>query len=308
MNKKIDGEKIFTNRRYAVALAVLCTFLWGSAYPAIKLGYDFFHIQPDDWYAKLLFAGYRFLLAGIVLLMIRKARGENVMPKAPADFKGFFLLGVVHTLLQYVLLYIGMAYTTGVRSSILGAVGVFFSMILAHFIYQNDKLSVQKIIGCIIGFSAIIVINLGKEQVGSSFNLLGDGFVILSTAMGSLGSIYNKELVKTNDVFVTTGWQLILGGLMLVSIGFFAGGALVFSTVGCGILLAYMALLSSIALVVWSALYKYNKVGEIAIYNFLTPVFGVLLSALLLGDSIADMHHMTALVLACAGIWIVNRK
>ncbi|GAB6156487.1 hypothetical protein JCM17380_52390 [Desulfosporosinus burensis] len=58
-----------------------------------------------------------------------------------------------------------------------------------------------------IGFLAIIVINLGKGSLDASFTLIGDGFIILSTAMGSIGSIYNKKLVKTNDVFVTTGWQ-----------------------------------------------------------------------------------------------------
>ncbi|KZL92058.1 DMT family transporter [Clostridium magnum] len=304
MTKKINLDKILTDKRYIVLLCTLCTFLWGSAYPAIKLGYNFFYIQSKDSFSKLLFAGYRFFLAGIILMLIQKAMGKSIMPKAMSDFKNLTLLGIVHTLLQYVFLYIGMANTTGVKSSILGYVGVFVSIILAHFIYKNDKLSLKKI----IGFLGIIIINFQGKNFNLDFNLTGDGFVILSTVMGSIGSIYNKELVKKNDVFVATIWQLILGSLMLIIIGKFSGGTLIFTSAKCGILLLYMALLSSVSLVVWSALYKYNKVGKIAIYSFLIPVFGALLSAVLLGDSIWDIKSLVALALACIGIWIVNRE
>lgn len=303
-----NAEKIFTNKRYIVLLAILCTFLWGSAYPAIKLGYDVFGIQSDDSFLKLTFAGYRFLIAGIILISIQKLMGKSIMPKSIADFKGFMFLGFVYTLMQYVFLYIGMANTTGVKSSILGSLSSFINIVLVHFIFKDDKLSRKKIIGCIIGFLSIIVLNFESESLNGSFKLMGDGLLIFSALMGSIGSIYNKSLVKTNDVFVTTGWQLIFGSLMLIAIGKSAGGSLSIVSVESGLLLLYMALLSSVALVIWSTLYKYNKVGNITMYNFLTPIFGAILSALLLGESILEVKNLVALALACTGIWIVNRK
>lgn len=305
---KFDAEKIFTNKKYIILLAILCTFLWGSAYPAIKLGYDVFEIHSDDSYLKLIFAGYRFLIAGIILITIQKLMGKSIMPKSIEDFKGFVLLGFVYTLMQYVFLYIGMANTTGVKSSILGSLSSFINIFLVHFIYKDDKLSVKKITGCIIGFFSIIVLNFEAGAVNGSFKLMGDGLLILSALMGSIGSIYNKNLVKNNDVFVTTGYQLIFGSLMLIIIGKSAGGNLSVSSAESGILLLYMALLSSVALVIWSTLYKYNKVGNITMYNFLTPIFGAILSAFLLGESIFEVKSLIALALACTGIWIVNRK
>lgn len=305
---KFDAEKIFTNKKYIILLAILCTFLWGSAYPAIKLGYDVFGIHSDDSYLKLIFAGYRFLIAGIILITIQKLMGKSIMPKSIWDFKGFILLGFIYTLMQYVFLYIGMANTTGVKSSILGSLGSFMSIFFVHFIYKDDKLSVKKIIGCIIGFLSIIVLNFEGGNIYGSFKLMGDGLLILSALMGSVGSIYNKNLVKNNDVFVITGWQLILGSLMLILIGKSSGGNLVVASAESGILLLYMALISSVALVIWSTLYKYNKVGNITIYNFLTPIFGAILSAFLLGESIFNIKSLIALALACTGIWIVNRK
>lgn len=305
---KFNGEKIFTNKKYIILLAMLCTFLWGSAYPAIKLGYEVFGIHTDDSYLKLIFAGYRFLIAGVILIIIQKLMGKSIMPKFIGDFKGFLLLAFIYTLMQYVFLYIGMANTTGVKSSILGSIGSFISIFIAHFIYKDDKLSVKKIIGCIIGFLSIIVLNFEGGNIYGSFKLMGDGLLILSALMGSVGSIYNKNLVKNNDVFVITGWQLIFGSLMLIFIGKSSGGNLVVASAESGILLLYMALITSVSLVIWSTLYKYNKVGNITIYNFLTPIFGAILSAILLGESIFNIRSLIALTLACTGIWIVNRK
>jgi drug/metabolite transporter (DMT)-like permease len=237
-------------------LAILCTFLWGSAYPVIKLGYEVFDIQSGDSYLKLIFAGYRFLVAGIILMVIQKLMGKSIMPKSISDFKSFILLGVVYTLMQYVFLYIGMANTTGVKSSILGTLSSFINIVLVHFIYKDDKLSAKKIIGCTIGLLSIIILNLNGGELGGSFQLTGDGFLILSAIMGSIGSIYNKSLVKNNDVFVTTAWQLIFGSLMLITIGKSSGATLHINSAESGILLLYMALISSVALVVWSTLYK----------------------------------------------------
>ena len=304
---KFNAEKIFTTKKNIVLLAILCTFLWGSAYPVIKLGYDIFDIQSNDSFLKLIFAGYRFLAAGIILMIIQKLMGKSIMPKSISDFKSFAFLGIVYTLMQYVFLYIGMANTTGVKSSILGSLSSFINIVLVHFIYKDDKLSTKKIIGCAIGFLSIIVLNFQGGGLGGSFKLMGDGFLIFSALMGSIGSIYNKNLVKTNDVFVTTAWQLIFGSLMLIAIGKSAGGTLYIASAESGILLLYMALLSSVALVVWSTLYKYNKVGNITMYNFLTPIFGAILSAFLLGETILEVKNLVALVLACTGIWIVNK-
>ncbi|AGX43095.1 DMT family transporter [Clostridium saccharobutylicum] len=305
---KFDAEKIFTNKKYIIILAILCTFLWGSAYPAIKLGYDVLGIHSDDSYLKLIFAGYRFLIAGIILITIQKLMGKSIMPKSIGDFKGFMLLGFVYTLMQYVFLYIGMANTTGVKSSILGSLSSFINIFLVHFIYKDDKLSVKKVTGCMIGFLSIIVLNFQAGTINGAFKLMGDGLLILSALMGSIGSIYNKNLVKNNDVFVTTGYQLIFGSLMLIIIGKSAGGNLSVLSAESGILLLYMALLSSVALVIWSMLYKYNKVGNITMYNLLTPIFGTILSAFLLGESILEVKSLIALALACTGIWIVNYK
>ena len=88
------------------------------------------------------------------------------------------------------------------------------------------------------------------------------------------------------------------------------GGTLPHFTGQSLLLLGYMVLLSAVAQTIWSALTRYNPVGRVAVYGFLNPVFGVLLSALLLreGQQAFTPYMLAALVLVCVGIFVVNRS
>ena len=85
------------------------------------------------------------------------------------------------------------------------------------------------------------------------------------------------------------------------------GGSLGPFTPSSMALLLYMAFLSAVAFSLWAVLLKYNSVGQVAIYNCLTPIFGAFLSAIFLGENILELKNIAALILVCLGIYIVNR-
>jgi drug/metabolite transporter (DMT)-like permease len=303
-----------TDRKTVFLLASFCCLLWGSSYPAIKGGYALFGIATDDIASKLVFAGWRFALAGAVLLAYAAASGKRVGGWPARTLGQFALLGLVQTTLQYVFFYIGLAHTTGVKSSIMNATGTFFSVLLAHWIYANDRLSYGKAIGCVVGFAGVMVVNLanGMEGLGGllalDFTLLGEGFVVIAAAVLAGASIYGKRISQGVDPIVMTGWQLAIGGAALLVLGYALGGALTRFTPASTALLAYMVLLSSLAISIWSLLLKHNRVSLITAFNFMVPVFGALLSALFLHETILEWRNAIALVLVCAGIWLVTRE
>lgn len=299
---------VYQARAGVFALATLCCLLWGSAYPAIKNGYGLLNIAPADIAGQMLFAGWRFVLAGAVLLMVAAAMRKPILGLARRQFGQVALLGLAQTAIQYVFFYIGLAHTTGVKSSIMNATGVFFSVLLAHVIYADDRLSGRKALGCLVGFLGVVVVNLGGGgELGFDFSLLGEGFVVIAAFVLAAASIYGKRLSRDIDPVVMTGWQLFVGGLILVGVGLAGGGRLAAFSPQAGALLIYLALLSSIAFAVWSLLLKHNPVGLIASFNFLVPVFGVALSAMFLGESLLRWSNLTALILVCLGIWLVTR-
>lgn len=305
----MDKTKFFTNRINIIVIAIICTFLWGSAFPAIKVGYELFDIASNDVGTKLIFAGYRFFLAGVFILIIKLAMKESIFNLNLKDIKEITILGLGQTTLQYIFFYLGMTYTTGVRGSIINVTGTFFSIILAHFIYKNDRLNFNKVIGCVVGFLGVIIVNLGTSSVlegGISFR--GEGFIMLAAFMLSISSIYSKKISQNKDAYLLTAYQLSIGGLVLTIIGYVLGGSLRNFTFISTSLLIYMALLSSVAFALWSQLLKYNKVGVISVFNFLIPVFGTILSAIVLKENIFDIKILIALLLVCLGIYLVYKK
>lgn len=302
----MDKTKFYTNRKNIVLLATLCCILWGSAYPSIKIGYSLFNV--NDIGSKLIFAGYRFALAGILVLLLESITKKNIFNFSKKQFGQITLLGLTQTALQYIFFYIGLSYTTGVRGSIINGTGTFVSIILAHFIYKNDKLNFNKIIGCIIGFFGVVIVNLnGQSLGGNSFTFKGDGFVMIAAIIFAASAIYGKKITQTQEPEVVTGFQLFIGGVVLTILGWTLGGSLKGFTLASTSLLIYMALLSSVAFVIWTKLLKYNKVGIISVFNFLVPVFGTLLSSIFLGENIFDIKILIALILVCLGIFLVYR-
>ncbi|HYP71035.1 MAG TPA: DMT family transporter [Variovorax sp.] len=301
---------ILTNRKVVFLLALFCCVLWGSSYPAIKGGYALFDIAAADVPSKLVFAGWRFLLAGAILLAYAVISGQRLGGFTRRGLAQIALLGLTQTTLQYVFFYVGLAYTTGVKSSIMNATGTFFSVLLAHFIYHNDRLSFNKVAGCVVGFVGVMVVNFGAGWGGLpsfEFTLLGEGFVIIAALVLAAASIYGKRVSQGIDPIVMTGLQLLIGGAALLVAGYATGGHLSGFTPASTALLAYMAVLSSLAISIWSLLLKYNRVSMVTAFNFMVPVFGVALSALFLNESILEWRYAAALALVCWGIWLVTK-
>jgi drug/metabolite transporter (DMT)-like permease len=301
-------SSIFADRCALIAIATLCCLLWGSAVPAVKFGYGLIGIAPGDTPSLLLFAGLRFCLAGLLLLAYGLLTGRAVW-LAPRRFGEVALLGLGQTVIQYVCYYIGLAHTTAVKTSILSSTLVFFSVLLAHFIYTNDKLDGRKVLGCLIGFAGVVAVNLASAgALDFAFTWNGEGLLLVSTFAGSLAAIYGRRLSQDMDATVMTGWQLLLGGLVLTAMGLIGGGHFAQFSPGAALLVAYLAAVSAVAFALWSLLLKHNPVGSVAVFNFEIPIFGAILAALVLGESVFEWKNLVALVLVSAGIYLVTTR
>jgi drug/metabolite transporter (DMT)-like permease len=304
----VEKKSLYTNAKFVALIASVCCLLWGSAYPSIKIGYQLFAIPAGDVPSQFVFAGYRFLIAGLILLIAARVLGLKVFSLSRKQLGSLTALGLVQTTLQYIFFYIGVANTTGVKGSIMNSTGTFFSVILAHYIYKNDKLNGGKAIGCMVGFIGVMIVNFSDSLLDFSFRFIGDGYVIIAAFIFSVAAIYAKRLTKTLEVILITGYSLFIGGIGLTLLGMVNGGKVQPFTLASTSVLIYLAVLSSLAFSLWNMLLKYNKVGSVSIYNFLIPIFGAILSSIFLGETIMEIKNIVALVLVSFGIWMVNKE
>ena len=162
-------------------------------------------------------------------------------------------------------------------------------------------------LGCIVGFAGVVLINLSGSNVDMSFNLTGDGFIFISAIAYALSSVLIKKYSAKSDPVMLSGYQFTAGGLVMILIGFVMGGRIHTASMLAMILLIYMALISAVAYTLWGILLKYNPVSKVSIFGFTNPVFGVILSAIILREgNVFGMKDLIALVLVSIGILIVN--
>ena len=288
----------------AAALAVFCTLLWGTAFPFIKLGYQEYEIRDGDIGAKLLFAGFRFLLAGLMVLGALCVRERRLVLPRKTDAGAVVSLGLVLTAGQYLCTYIGIGFTSGANTSVITACASFLTVLAVPFFFRGDRLTVWKVIGCILGFGGVLLINRGGGV--TSETLFGDGMIFLSTVCAAAGNILSKKVASNRDPLLVTAYQLMIGAVVLIVAGFVCGGRLSLQNASALLILLWLALVSAVAFAVWTALLKRHPASKIAVFNLLVPIIGTVLSGVLLGENVFRWETALSLLLIAGGIIMVN--
>lgn len=305
----MEKSKLLTKTWVVCLLAMLCCLLWGSAFPCIKIGYELFDIGADQTASQILFAGVRFTLAGVLVVLISSiAQRKPLIPKT-TSWAMIGKVSVFQTILQYVFFYVGLAHTTGVKASIIEGSHVFFAILLASLCFHQEKLTGSKTVGCAIGFLGVIIINLTGSGLGGGIAFNGEGFMLLSCLAYAMSSVLIKDYSQKENPVTLSGYQFILGGAIMALAGMTAGGRMEAASGGAYAMMLYLAMISAVAYSVWGIILKYNPISKITVYGFMTPVFGVVLSAAFLdeGGALPWKQCVAALTLVCAGIYIVNK-
>lgn len=296
---------IFQRPIWVAILAFTAAFVWGWAYPLIKLGFAEFNITQEMTGSKMLFAGIRFFMSGLIILFLAKKLEKSFAPRKKGDIWFILFFTLFNTTLHYTFFYIGLSFSEGSRAAILNSLSVFSVVILACIFFKSDKMNINKILGCILGFAGIITLNLGSSDSGQ-FTWLGDGMIILNALCGATASLMTRGLSKRVDVFVGTGYSLAFGGALLVIPGLILGGYLPNITPLGLIYLLLLIGISTTGFALYNKLLSCNPVGKVAIYNSLIPVVGAVTSCLCLHEQFY-WKYVIAGAFATAGIYIINK-
>ena len=275
----------FEKIRNIVFIAIFYTFLWGSAFPLVKLCMEGFDIS--DEMSKCLIAGIRFTISGLLLTAYNFLKDRKKALPSKSELKYFMSYGALATSVQYAFTYIGL-------SRVNGSVGAIY-----------DQLCVFLII-IFVGFFGVTLVS--TDGGSFSFSLPGDGMMILAAlcqsaayfvASGSAGKIDARKLV---------GYGQLFGGIILTAFSLLAGGRISDVSLVGVITLVALSLISAIAYVLSLIPLKYFPASEISVFNLLITVFGVVMSALVLGENVFKISYLASLLLISLGILLVNKR
>ena len=307
MNDLQKKPAFFQNPIALILIALFCCALWGSATPFIKTGYELL-LPEQDVPSTILFAGVRFTLAGILTVIIYSLARRKVLYPKKENVTRVLIRAAFQTVIQYIFFYVGLANTSGVKGAVLSGSTAFFSVLIASLIFRQEKLTVKKIVACILGFAGIVLVNLNGLEL--TMNFLGDGFVIFSAIALATSSVFMKKFSKYEDPVLISGYQFIVGGIFLVILGFALGGRIVVNSPAAVGVLLYLAALSAVAYALWGLLLKFNPVSRVTVFSFTTPIFGTILSEIMLTESSGTkpLNIIITLLLVSSGIFLLNYK
>lgn len=282
-----------------VAFAIVCV-VWGTTYLGIAIALE--TIPP------LLLTGSRFVVAGLVMLLIAKLRGEQI----PRDRKtllnlaliGFLLVGVGNLAVVWAELYV----PSGI-AALLVATAPFWMAIIEMFRRAGERVSLQSGIGMAIGFLgvALLVTPRGSGGKLSTGFLLGALAIQIGGICWQLGSAHGKYNLEHVPLLSSSALQMLFGGAMVTVAGFAIGeaprfvltprtfGALLYLTV-FGSIIAYSAYVFALA---------HMRTTHTSLYAYVNPVVAVFLGWLILNEPLTWVSVL-AMVVILAGVALVQ--
>lgn len=297
--------EFFKKKQNVVLIALLYTFLWGCAFPLVKICMEQFAIT--DNVSKCLVAGIRFFISGAALSLICIIKDKNKSaPIAKNQFPYILSYALLATSIQYAVTYVGLSNVEASKGAIFDQLCVFLIILSAGIFLKNDRLTIFKILGCIVGFIGILMVS--QEKMSFTFALNGEGMMILAALCQTLAYFIAAKSANKIEAIKLVGFGQLIGGFILMFVALVLGGKFSKITVLGITILVILASISAIAYVLSLIPLKYFPASEISVFNLLITLFGMILSSLFLGENIFRINYLISFILISLGIILVNFK
>src|ERR1700735_5606460 len=285
--------------------AVLC-FVWGTTWLAMKVGIA--AVPPG------VFAGTRWTVAGLMLLLWRWTRGQRL--QIPMLLTGrLFAVAVLMVSLNQVIQLYGLRYVTAVLAAVLSCALTPIALLSFAVAFGQERSAWRQLVAIAIGVAGIIVL-FGPEAFSAALDvreLLGASGVIIGTLCYSAGSVMARPLMNSLSPAQMAGMPNLIGGrLLLVASIIFEPGARapLIHPWGWHAALAWLYLLlpgSILSTVIYFLLVRDWGASRTGTYSFVSPVIAVVLGTTLFGEWL-DIGDVVGMLLMLAAAAIVLRR
>lgn len=290
------------SKQKTLRLSLLVMLLWGSLFPTVKLGFSAFSVVSTG--DILLFAGVRFLICGALITAFAFFKDKKSFGAIPSSLLPVLLSGFFAIVLHYACTYGGLSLTASGKTAILKQVGALLYVLCAPLFFRNEKFTVGKLVGVLLGFLGVIAMNYtpgGGVTLG-----LGEVLILLASLCTVAANVISKRLFERVDPITATGVSQLFGGAVLTAVGLLMGGGLQAARADALPILLYILAASSVSYCLWYRILKESSLSALFIVKFAEPLFSCLIGALLLKENILDPRYLIAFLLIGGGITVAN--
>jgi drug/metabolite transporter (DMT)-like permease len=284
--------------RVAVIVAIFYIFLWASAYVPSKIAAI---ESPPLW-----FLAARFLVAGLLLVILALFL-RRPFPATPRRWLNAIVLGIFANALYLGCTYTALEHMSAGIGAIVASTNPLVLSLVAPLVL-HEKLGPKKAAGLLLGFGGVVGMIFARN--GTPTALPHDVAFAFAGVLASVTStIMFKRMAGSESLIVVTALQMVGAGLVMIPVTWLVSGAphapltpqLVASFV-------YLVVVLSVgASLLWFWLLTNGEASVVSAYYYLTPVFGLGLGALLLGEHVGWSDLAGLIAIAC-GIALVQRE
>jgi drug/metabolite transporter (DMT)-like permease len=282
-------------------ILILLGSIWGASYLFIKVGGE--SIPP------VTFVMGRVGLAGITLFLIALLRREKLPSWRAPVWRWLWAMGLLNSVVPYTLITWGETrVSSGLAAILVGAMPI-FTVLLAHWLTQDEKITPLKAVGIALGFCGVVILFLPDVVTGATFNLVGGLAILLAAVSYAFASIQaRKHLKGFPHVSVALG-QMITASAILIPASFLLDQPWTLTpTMPSLVSLLILAVVgTALAYLMYYWLIEHVGATRTSLVTYISPVIAVFLGALVLNET---LHWTTfaGLLLIVAGVGLVTRK
>ena len=296
----IDRQK-----RRMIGETVLVMLLWGTLFPAVKLGYAAFSIDTAFYPNLLLFAGLRFLVSGGILTLVCALRHEPMRIGGRKERSMVLLVGLFAICLHYACTYIGLSVTDSSKTALLKQLGALFFVCFSFLFFREDRFSVGRVLSALLGLAGIFVLN--TDGFGFSFGI-GEALIVAASVCTVISGILCKKYTAGIPPMVVTAYSQLSGGAVLTAASLLMGGKPGTVSAESLSVFLYLCLATCVSYVLWNKNVQRGTLSDLFILKFLEPLFASVTGALLLGEDILRLEYLLAFLLIAAAILLSEGK
>ena len=301
INKK---NRVQNKYKGTIFLAIVACLLWSSAFAVIKIGLQYT--------TPLRFAGLRFLLAGLMVLpLVGSYRAAFQYIKN--NFRLIMLIAFLQTFVQYTLFYSGLNLVPGALGAIIIGAGPLFIALTAHFFMPDDRLTLPKLGIILMGIIGIALVSLSNVSGNETGNLIIIGIILLFLTNINAGftNVVIARDARHIPPLVLSSSSLIIGGILLFLVSLPAEGyTFTIPPLAYYLSILWLSFLSAAAYSIWFLLLQRKgvKVSALNIWKFIIPVFGAILSWILIPNESPDLVSVAGITITAIALILFNRQ
>lgn len=284
-----------------ISLSLIVMALWGSLFPCVKLGYSFGTIDSSSVADVLMFAALRFTFCGALVCLLCFLRRKTIGTPSIKSVSNILLIGLFAIVLHYACTYIGLSTTDSSKTALLKQSGTLIYVCLSFLFFKDERFSVYKIIGAMVGFCGIIAINLSKSSL--TF-LTGDILIICASVCTVVSNVISRKTVQNCSALWITGVSQFFGGIILLIVSVTFGGVVPQLNSKFILVFVYICVASIIAYNLWYYILRISELSRLFIVKFAEPLFACVFGAIILNENIFKWQYFMAFILISAGVLI----